>query len=760
MTIRRWFLRQLAGDLHYFTIVLIPFLSIRFVSKKHINTFIINKHYLLIVLRYISKSCLFDSRASLIRDMSENLDENKERNPEVSELFETNMELREAKGKELPAEVLKEQTPAQNLDKPNPKPSRSDSLNKQAVPDSEEDPLVGQIFAEKYQVLSALGKGGMSTVYKVRHIDLDMDLALKVLHQHLWKDPLSVERFRMEAKTIGKLSNPYLITFRDFGVTGDGQPYLVMDYLQGVSLGRKIVEENGISIDSSLDILEKLCYGLEEAHKNGVTHRDIKPANVMFLSDGHDTSVKLVDFGIAKLAAEESDQRMTLTQTGEVFGSPYYMSPEQCLGVTVDHRSDIYSLGCLLYEALTGVPPFVGDSILDTMNAHVNREPEPLGVAKESLVDEAKKLGYSLDDVNYVVMKCLQKMPADRYQSLSELLSDLEIIKEKNKLTGKQRLWKKDSPRTRFLLRSVAVMILILVSHLALYVSIPQYKYNSNRVGRHLDFMGQINFAKFAMDSKNFSGAETHLREALALANQEESEGEKHVKRLAALEGLTKALRYQAKYPEMDRVIEEHKKELRQSLNDLSNVKDEDSMSILDSVNEESKEDALAGAIMFDKLGKQSATSGKTDVAAKYFQKAYDLRKKWLAEGDEKLIESMDSLALISVIQGKPRKAGPLWQEAFKQAEKHLTDESKVKVSLYKNMGRIYQSEKRIKNVEESERCFKKALELARKHYGENSKEAIEVMRDYYALLNKLGREDEAQKLWQQIDALKKTRQM
>lgn len=689
--------------------------------------------------------------------MSEHPNDKKKQKPEVSELFETNMELREAKSEKAEVEIVEESHSSEKLEQHNPKPTGAEQANSSTSEDLEVDPLVGQTFAEKYKVLSVLGKGGMSTVYKVIHKELDMDLALKVLHQHLWKDPLSVERFRMEAKTIGRLSNPYLITFRDFGVTTDGQPYLVMDYLQGVSLGKKIVDEDGIRIDSGLDILEKLCLGLEEAHKNGITHRDIKPANVMFLSDGRDTSVKLVDFGIAKLAAEDSDQRMTLTQTGEVFGSPYYMSPEQCLGVSVDHRSDIYSLGCLLYEALTGVPPLIGDSILDTMNAHVDREPEPLGAAKESLVSEAKELGYSLDDINYVVMKCLQKRPVDRYQSLSEMLSDLEKIKEKNKLTGKQRLWKKESPKNKILLRACAVMILLVVSHFALYVSIPQYKYSTNRAVRHIDFMGRINMAKFAMDSKNFAGAEEHLRNALVLANQEESEGERHVKRLAALEGLTNALRFQAKYPERDKVVEEHKKELRQSLNDLSNVKNEDSTSLLDSVDPDSKEDSLAGAIMFDKLGKQSATSGKTDLAAKYFQKAYDLRKRWLAEGDEKLIESMDSLALISVIQGKPHKAGPLWQKAFRQAEDHLTDESKVKVSLYKNMGRIYQSQ-RMRDVPEAERCYKKALELARKHYGESSKEAIEVMRDYYALLKELDREDEAQKLWQKIDSLQKVR--
>ena len=664
--------------------------------------------------------------------------------PQVSSLFETSLDI-DGKDDELKTATKEEQPELVVQDDDN----GGEAAAQAAGEEVEIDPLVGTVFAEKYEVESVLGKGGMSTVYKVIHRDLDNVLALKVLHKHLWTDPLSVERFRLEAKTIGKLSSPYLITFRDFGVTSDGQPYLVMDYLEGVSLGRKIYDEKGLAITECLDIFEKLCEGLGVAHKNGVTHRDIKPANVMFLSDDSESMVKLVDFGIAKLAAEESDQRMTLTQTGEVFGSPLYMSPEQCLGLTADHRSDIYSLGCLFYEAIVGMPPFIGSNVLETMNAHVDQQPEDIMKSRDSLPQEAQKLGFEVKDLNYVIMKCLQKLPTDRYQSLEELVEDLKKIRSKNSITKKQRLWIKRDPKKKIFAGVLGVMAAIMVSLIVLYFVNPQFQNSANTFGRQVNWQSNFSFGKLASTLRDFEAAEAHYRDSLDIANSMESPSEKHVKRLASLEALAGALQFQAKYPEQDKVVEEHKKELRQSLQELANVEDEDPGELID-VEPKTKEAALANALLFDKMGKQNARGGKTDAAVKYLEKSYELKKKWLKEGDESLIKSMDALASVYILQGKRHKAGHLWQEGFKQAEKYLSDDSSVKVSLYDNMGRIRQDHNQFK---EAERCYKKAVELSKRHFGD-SITTIKVMKDYAALLNQLKRQDEAEKVWSQVEAM------
>lgn len=666
------------------------------------------------------------------------------RKPLVSSLFETGFELVESEEDE--SDMLKE------LLDTDQDVAASVSSGQALTPklEGELDPLLGGVFAGKYDVLSVLGKGGMSTVYKVKHQDLGVVLALKVLHKHLWTDPLSVERFRLEAKTIGRLSSPYLITFRDFGVTADGQPYLVMDYLEGVSLGRKIYDENGIALDACLDIFEKLCEGLQEAHRNGVTHRDIKPANVMFLSEGSDSTVKLVDFGIAKLAAEESDQRMTLTQTGEVFGSPLYMSPEQCLGLACDHRSDIYSLGCLFYESIVGLPPFIGSNVLETMNAHVDKEPQEIGKANEDFVSRAQELGFDLKDINYVVMKCLQKVPADRYQSVEEILRDLRRIKEKNPITGKQKLWKKADPKRKFQVVSISVCAAIVIAFGTLYFANSTFKSLVDSAGQQIQWQYESTLGFIACTLRDFEAAEAHYRNSLTLADNMTSPSERHVKRLASLEALAGALQYQAKYPDKDKVVEEHKRELRQSLGDLATVEDEE-IDLNLSVDPDNEEQALANMRIFDKLGKESARIGKTDTAARYLARSYEIKRKWLKEGDESLIRTMDDLAKIYVIQNKRHQAGGLWMDGLRQAEKYLSDDSTVKISLYDNVGRIHQDKGR---PEKAEYCFKRAMELANRHYGKNNRTTIEVTKDYAAFLNQVGRKAEAEKLWQSINVL------
>lgn len=290
-----------------------------------------------------------------------------------------------------------------------------------------EQAFVGTVIGQKYEILSFLGKGGMSNIFKVRQVETGEILALKVLHEHLWQEADSVKRFTLEAQAVSRVSHPNIITFQDFGVTEEGQPFLVMDYLEGRTLTEAIQENDGLPLFTVVCVFEQLADGLAAAHKMGVIHRDLKPDNVMFLSNGDDYLLKLVDFGIAKIVAEDGPTNK-LTRTGEIFGSPLYMSPEQCLGDKVDRRTDIYSLGSVIYATITGDPPLYGANVLETMNKQITDMPHPIAVLRPDVAEREKDSWVSLDDLEYIVMKCMQKRPFDRYQTMDELLVDVKRL--------------------------------------------------------------------------------------------------------------------------------------------------------------------------------------------------------------------------------------------------------------------------------------------------------------------------------------------
>ncbi len=236
----------------------------------------------------------------------------------------------------------------------------------------------GSIFAGKYEVGDRLGSGGMSTVYLARHQFLNKNVAVKVLHSNLASDAKSVQRFQMEAKAAFDLSHPNLLTIYDFGISQDGQAYIVMDYIEGESLADLVHRQGRIDLTQALPLFYDISLGLAHAHEKNVLHRDIKPSNVMLLRGDNRIIAKIVDFGLAKSYDESA---LKLTQTGEIFGSPLYMSPEQCQGAPLDNRSDIYSLGCLFYESLSGIPPIKGDSAYDTFKRKFSDTPLPFDPA-------------------------------------------------------------------------------------------------------------------------------------------------------------------------------------------------------------------------------------------------------------------------------------------------------------------------------------------------------------------------------------------
>lgn len=291
----------------------------------------------------------------------------------------------------------------------------------------------------------------MGSVYKAEHTTLGKLVAVKVLRTDLLANEITVKRFDQEARTTGKLAHPNLVSVHDYGVADDGAPYLVMDYVEGRGLAEIIKAERRVEFKRVIEIFMQLCDALAWAHSNSVLHRDLKPGNIIVRQgrDGGDW-VKIVDFGIAKfLSSVQGEQCLTLN--GEVCGSPLYMSPEQCMGHRLDARSDIYALACVMYEALTGSPPFAGESPMQTMYMHIHEPAARFG-------SQFKHIPAALEAI---VLHALEKNVEDRYQSMLEMKADLQQVKdgERPHRARPQRWFNRKEVRNRLILYPSALML-------------------------------------------------------------------------------------------------------------------------------------------------------------------------------------------------------------------------------------------------------------------------------------------------------------
>src|SRR6202453_3218408 len=268
-----------------------------------------------------------------------------------------------------------------------------------------------QHLSDRYELGDILGFGGMSEVHLARDVRLHRDVAVKVLRADLARDPSFYLRFRREAQNAAALNHPSIVAVYDTGEaeTPSGPlPYIVMEYVDGVTL-RDIVHNDGpMPPRRAIETIADACQALNFSHQHGIIHRDVKPANIMI---SHTGAVKVMDFGIARALADSNN----VTQTAAVIGTAQYLSPEQARGEKVDARSDVYSLGCVLYEMLTGEPPFVGDSPVAVAYQHVREDPVPPSLRYEGISA----------DLDAVVLKALAKNPENRYQTAAEMRSDL-----------------------------------------------------------------------------------------------------------------------------------------------------------------------------------------------------------------------------------------------------------------------------------------------------------------------------------------------
>lgn len=266
----------------------------------------------------------------------------------------------------------------------------------------------GTKFSEDYEIVGPLGEGGLSKVFLAKNDRTNKQVALKVLHSHLTSDTKAIQRFQREAKALGKLSHGNILTCYEFKISDDGIPFIIMDYLEGESLYQKLKREGRLTWQETVQIFSQVCQGLSHAHEKGIIHRDLKPSNIMLVPDKDKVIPKVVDFGLAK--EQDGDSFGRLTQTGEVMGTPTYMAPEQCSGKPIDQRTDVYATGCMVYECLTGRPPFLGRTALEIMVMHI-KEPVP------ELPDDLNVPAW----LSEVIKKSLKKNPTVRHQSIADL---------------------------------------------------------------------------------------------------------------------------------------------------------------------------------------------------------------------------------------------------------------------------------------------------------------------------------------------------
>ena len=270
------------------------------------------------------------------------------------------------------------------------------------------------VLGDRYELRSVIGRGGMAEVWQARDLRLGREVAVKRLRADLATDPTFQTRFQREAQSAAGLNHPNIVSVYDTGsqedsATGVMRPYIVMELVSGHTL-REILHEGGTIVPAkALEYTAGVLDALSFSHKHGIIHRDIKPANVMITPSGQ---VKVMDFGIARAVADTS---ATMTQTAAVIGTAQYLSPEQARGETVDSRSDIYSAGCLLYELLTGRPPFIGDSPVAVAYQHVREQPVPPSRLDPEVTP----------DIDAIVLKSLEKDPNDRYQTAAEMRDDI-----------------------------------------------------------------------------------------------------------------------------------------------------------------------------------------------------------------------------------------------------------------------------------------------------------------------------------------------
>ncbi len=623
------------------------------------------------------------------------------------------------------------------------------------------DPLIGSFFAERYQIISMLGRGGMSSVYKAKHMLMDRIVAIKIL---VASDVPSLKRFQLEAKLVSSLKHHNIVTVYDFGVSFKGQPYLVMDFLEGSNLMEEIRKVKRLELMRATWIFCQACDALNCAHKRELIHRDLKPSNFMLVTEEAEDVVKLVDFGIAKhltMSVAESGQ---LTHTGQILGSPLYMSPEQCMGNRLDARSDIYSLGCVMYETLTGKPPLLGANTLDTLQRHIHETPRAFVSVDPELISIPEQ-------IEKIVLKCLQREPDDRYQTVLELWTDIELFRntlrpaknatqtnipaQTNTPAFAQQITTTTSLRAqpsslspssvpvpeRFswipVIAAVSVAVALSLMTFFFWPKPAPEPVNTTAVWKRLNDTGEKEF-----NQGHYSAAQKSFKEACELAEGYDPQDP----RLAtSLNNLGNVYFKQDFYPEAERSIKkalairtdifgQNGLPIADSMNDLAMVyfaenKTDQAEPLLTKALAIRKTNAGVNSLEYaDSLKALAAIynkTGRVDQAMKLLQTTLAIRKKQLGANSPDVAETENSLAMDYQIKGELKQARTLYKDAQAISTRSLNPNHPLVADSLVGLASIDFLQN---NFADSERLFLQALKIREDALGDKNLRTGEIL--------------------------------
>jgi serine/threonine protein kinase len=669
----------------------------------------------------------------------------------------------------------------------------SESEQKQEI-NSAEDPLVGSFFAERYQIISRLGRGGMSSVYKAKHTLMDRIVAVKIL---MVSDVPSLKRFQLEAKLVSSLKHHNIVTVFDFGVSFKGQPYLVMDFLEGSTLLEEIRKAKRLDLNRATWIFCQACDALNYAHKRDLIHRDLKPANFMLVDEeDHDDVVKLVDFGIAKHLTMPSGGVGQLTATGQVLGSPQYMSPEQCTGNRLDARSDIYSLGCVMYETLTGKPPLVGSDAFDTIQKHIHESPRSFASVDPELISVPEQ-------VENIVLKCLKTDPSERYQTILELWTDLELFRNtlrpaKNATqTGIQALQVQNSsssavraimssssapsatspssssPATTSTAKIAPQVIfgavsLVVAAASMMYFFYPQGTNAPGSAGKSdwkdLNERGEQEFVL-----GHYPAAQKLFKQALTSAEEFDSQDPRYA---TSLNNLGNVYFKEDFYPEAERSLKKALS-IREEIFGKNGLPVADSMNDLAMVYFAENKTAQAEPLLNKSLALRKASAGadsldyadglkamaafynktgRIDQAMKLLQTALSIRKKQLGPNSPDIAETENSLAMDYQIKGDLKRAKTLYTDAQSILVKSVGAAHPLVADSLVGLGSIDFLQNKF---DQSEALFKRALDIRKCALGERNLRTGEILSCLAVLKDAEGKTAEAASLFKEALEIK-----
>lgn len=591
--------------------------------------------------------------------------------------------------------------------------------------------IVGSKVGDRYEIVSVIASGGMGVVYQARHTLMNKIVAIKMLHSAYMHEQSALDRFLREAKIACQLSHPNIVVVHDFALTSDKKLYLVMDYVEGQTLEQILGGKKSLPVEELISIICQVCDGLTHAHDLGLIHRDLKPANIMITCDkSNKKQVKILDFGLAKALGEGREKG--LSDTGIALGTCYYMSPEQCCGKQADVRSEIYALGCVMFEAITGMPPFRGANVLEVMQKHIRELARNMSELRSDITIP--------ESIEKIVSKAMAKDPQQRFQSAADLkaallsmnestakktekakdclelqsiIAETPVVEEESEIVSEAEI---KSRSTSLLLSrarrssaqqadSTIVLIILVFFALfgvgSLFLIVPYFMHTAEmtELGRKSaaetpSWKNHANQGQFAFDKNEFARAEILLKWAVIEAREANSkEGQ-----LLTLRRLADVLYVEQKFKDADLIEQQiHQLATNTSTPNTASASAPTPTGTVDASNSVAGVATTPTAITKKHLTESTSDSmeaqddhiahlalvchknGQCDTAVSLLQHSVEIAKKMYGPNSLKTAERMSQLASMYLALDQQDKAQPLIDQVMeiKAAQKTSVNDSK-----------------------------------------------------------------------------------